>query len=84
MAKSELAYQSATFKRADSEDLNRLNRNLLTAAKVVDRYGDKYLPIFERIEREITALERKTDIKDRIKTLASLSTQKEDVGAVHA
>ncbi len=84
MATSELAYRSATIKRDDSEQLDRLNRNLVTAAKVVDRYGDKYLPIFERIEREITALERKTNIQDRIKTLASLSTQKEDVGGVHA
>ncbi len=83
MATSELAYRSATIKRDGSKQLDRLNRNLVTAAKVVDRYGDKYLPIFERIEREIEQLERKTDVKDRIKTLASLSTQKEDVGGVH-
>lgn len=84
MAKSELAYRSATFKRADSEDLNRLNRNLLTAAKVVDRYGDKYLPIFERIEQEIDRLERKTDVKDRIKALTRISSTKTVEGEVYA
>jgi hypothetical protein len=83
MAKSELAYRSATFKRDDGSELDRLNRNLLTAAKVVDRYGDKYLSIFERIEQEIDRLERKTNVRDRIKALTSVPSTKTVEGAAH-
>lgn len=33
--------------------VERLQRALITAATLVDRYGEVYTPIFERIEREL-------------------------------
>jgi len=31
------------------------------AARIVARYGDQYLPIFERLENELSALQTKTE-----------------------
>lgn len=37
------------------EPENELNDAIVLAARIVARYGDKYLPIFERLENEVNA-----------------------------
>lgn len=48
---------------SDQLSLAQIKRAYHQAAKIVARYGDKYLPIFERLEKEYH------DKKARVKTL---------------
>ncbi len=42
----------------------------LQAAKIVSIYGDKYLPIFERLEKEFIERKKKRDILQRALEIA--------------
>ncbi|MFL0801420.1 MAG: hypothetical protein K6L80_13290 [Agarilytica sp.] len=48
---------------SDQLSLEQIKRAYHQAAKIVARYGDKYLPIFERLEKEYQSR------KDKVKTL---------------
>ena len=48
---------------SDQLSLAQIKRAYHQAAKIVTLYGDKYLPIFERLEKEYH------DKKDKVKTL---------------
>lgn len=48
---------------SDQLSLEQIKRAYHQAAKIVARYGDKYLPIFERLEKEYN------ERKDKVKTL---------------
>ncbi len=48
---------------SDQLSLAQIKRAYHQAAKIVARYGDKYLPIFERLEKEYQSR------KDKVKTL---------------
>ncbi|GAB1261475.1 hypothetical protein [Aurantivibrio plasticivorans] len=48
---------------SDQLSLAQIKRAYHQAAKIVARYGDKYLPIFERLEKEYQ------NRKDKVKTL---------------
>lgn len=43
----------AQSQAAGAVTVERLERALLTAARIVDLHGDVYLPIFERLEAEL-------------------------------
>ncbi len=43
----------------------------IQAAKIVSIYGDKYLPIFERLEKEYIERNKKRDILQRALKLAN-------------
>jgi len=48
---------------SDQLSLSQIKKAYHQAAKIVARYGDKYLPIFERLEKEYQ------NRKDKVKTL---------------
>ena len=48
---------------SDQLSLAQIKRAYHQAAEIVARYGDKYLPIFERLEKEYQ------NRKDKVKTL---------------
>ncbi len=48
--------------RIREDDLRRAHE---IAARLVTEYGDRFLPIFERVEREIDALDERKDAMQR-------------------
>jgi len=50
--------------------LKSLRTAYLQAAKIVSIYGDKYLPIFERLEKEYVERNKKRDILQRALNIA--------------
>ena len=50
--------------------IERVQRALITAATLVDLYGDECLPIFERLERELLAMERSQSAIERAKQIS--------------
>lgn len=48
----------------------RIERALLTAAQLVEYHGEVYAPIFERLEQELAALERRDSAAARARRLA--------------
>ena len=48
---------------------DELKKAYETAALVVTKYGDKYLPIFERLEREYEARMQNKKAMDRAKAI---------------
>jgi hypothetical protein len=55
---------------AKEYSVSDLRRALETMAKVITLYGEKYLPIFERIERELDAAEQREITRLKVKSLA--------------
>lgn len=52
----------------------RIERALRTVAQIVSRPGgEAYLPVFERLERELAALDGQLQAIERAKTLASIT-----------
>jgi hypothetical protein len=51
--------------------VRHVERALLVAAQLVAYHGDAYLPIFERLERELAALHRQTSAVERARTIAA-------------
>lgn len=49
---------------------DRLEHALVLVAGVVDRHGETYLPIYERLERELDIAKRRTGALERAKRLA--------------
>ena len=49
----------------------RLERNLRTAARVVYRYGETYLPVFKRVDREYQKAQAENDVIAKIRSLAA-------------
>jgi hypothetical protein len=58
---------------SDQLSLSQIKRAYHQAAKIVARYGDKYLPIFERMEEEYKKRVEHKNIVDKAKKIASLS-----------
>lgn len=60
-------------KQPTGEDIaySYLKAAYVQAAKVVAEYGDTYLPIFERLERELKELEKKQSSIDRALKIAN-------------
>lgn len=50
--------------------LERIEGALIVAARLVEYGGDKYLPIFERLERERAGLEEKRSAIERARAIA--------------
>lgn len=63
----------------------RVERALIVAAQLVELYGEVYLPIFERLERELAQLQRKSSAVDRARRIAQhappMLAQTEKLGA---
>lgn len=54
--------------------IERIERALLLVAWLIERDGDMYLPVYERLEAELEQLRRKEDTKERAhRLLASYS-----------
>lgn len=53
----------------------RLQRAYLVAAEIVAQHGEKYLPIFERLESELRAINAKESAIDRARMVASKARQ---------
>lgn len=51
-------------------------RALLVGARLVDLYGEIYLPLFERLEAEFMELQRRGSAVERARALARLSDPK--------
>lgn len=49
--------------------IERLERGLLFMAYILDKYGEVYIPIFERIEREVELARAKRSTMDRARAL---------------
>lgn len=47
-----------------------LRRALRIAARIVDEYGDAFLPIFLRLEREVAALEQRKSAVERAREIS--------------
>ncbi|HRE62283.1 MAG TPA: hypothetical protein PKU77_00755 [Ferruginibacter sp.] len=43
-------------------------------AKVVDRYGDVYLPIFERVQKELKKADRRKSNLELVREIAKIDT----------
>lgn len=57
--------------RADQISTESLERALRTAAGIVAAPGGEvYVPIFERLESELSARQRKSDARERAKVIA--------------
>lgn len=39
-------------------------------AKIILKYGERYLPIFERLEIEVAALQKKQEVLERVRKIA--------------
>jgi hypothetical protein len=53
----------------ESVTLARLERALMTVAHVVMQHGDRYAPIFERLERELAAARERSATVDRARAV---------------
>ncbi len=58
---------------SDQLSLAHIKRAYHQAAKIVARYGDKYLPIFERLEKEYKKHADQKKAVDKAKKIAALS-----------
>lgn len=56
--------------RSDLTLEQRVERALITAARIVDMHGDVYVPIFERLERELLEIRRKGSAAERARMIA--------------
>lgn len=50
--------------------MERVRNALVVAARLVEHGGDTYLPIFERLERELAGLEEKRSAVERARVMA--------------
>ncbi len=46
--------------------IERLESTLDKLAAIIDKHGDVYIPIYERLERELDAMKAERDTKNRI------------------
>lgn len=53
------------------KEIERLERNRVTAAKVVKLHGEKYLCHFRRVDAELTKLKGDDALMDEIERLAA-------------
>lgn len=51
------------MRKADIIAEENIEKAYIVMAKIVRNYGDKYMPIFERIHQEREALKAKQDLK---------------------
>lgn len=49
---------------------SQIERMLITVARVIDAHGDAYVPLFEMLERELEAAQKKNSALDRARRLA--------------
>ncbi len=57
--------------KTKEKETERLERNLVTAAKVVDLYGTKFLPIFKRVDSELEKAKGTEDLIAKARKLAA-------------
>lgn len=57
-------------RRTRTPTLAELEQHLATVACVVARHGDTYLPLFERLEREVEMARANASTRDRALRLA--------------
>ncbi|WP_128292045.1 hypothetical protein [Afifella aestuarii] len=67
----------ATRRRAPQArgGLAELTRARALAASLVLRHGEELLPIFDRLDRECAALEKREDALDRVRAIAATRAQ---------
>lgn len=53
--------------------IDDVQQALIVAARLVDLYGEKCLPIFERLERELAEMLRRSSALDRARQIARAS-----------
>ncbi|MBO6550337.1 MAG: hypothetical protein JJ964_12050 [Rhizobiales bacterium] len=53
-------------------EIKRLEHALRVLAKIVALHGDVYLPLFERIEKELLAVKKQEELRQRALNLASM------------
>lgn len=58
----------------DDITLKQLENAYLQAANIVSMYGEKYLPIFERIEQEYLERKRKIELLTKAKNISNSNT----------
>ena len=58
-------------KKINDDEVQQLQRSLVTAAKAVDRYGVTYLPIFKRVEQDLEKAKGDEDVLARVRKLAA-------------
>ncbi len=63
--------------RSGHVSTQRLQRALRTAAKLV-ALGDEFIPVFERIERELAERQKTNDAKSRAKALLRKPAEEDD------
>lgn len=56
--------------RSDQPSRAEIEAAMLTAAQLVELYGEVYAPIFERLEKELAALDRRDSAAERARRLA--------------
>lgn len=60
----------------------RVERALVFAAYVLEKYGDRYAPILERLERELEELRRQENPRDRARRILETYTRDGGVKAI--
>ncbi|MCF1502150.1 hypothetical protein L0F51_00015 [Afifella sp. H1R] len=60
---------------AITERQRKLTRARALAASLVLRHGEELLPIFDRLDRECAALEKREDALDRVRAIAATRAQ---------
>lgn len=56
---------------AETFSADRIRATLVNVAVLVEAYGEAYLPLFEMLERELTAAEQREAALDRALALAA-------------
>lgn len=59
------------IKYVEGITVEELQASYRSAAKIVARYGDAYLPVFKRLHEEVQKLERASEIKTIALSVAS-------------
>jgi len=54
--------------------INELIKAREKCAQIITQYGDVYLPIFERLDNEISALQTRQSAMDRVRMIADRGT----------
>lgn len=57
--------------KVKNDEVEHLERNLVTAAKVVKLHGEKYVPIFKRVKQEFDQAKGDKETYDLIDKLAA-------------
>lgn len=54
--------------------IERVRDALIVAARLVEYHGEAYAPIFERLEREMVEMQRRTGVAERARRITLLAS----------